>query len=97
MKKQFLALALVVVAASCSNGNVSPTNGTSESQTSDSANVNMGSQAPMGDTANQINNRAGSYPADTSNKNGNDSIKGTNGSSRNTTPGNESGKKGRKE
>ena len=82
---------------SCGNGNVSSTNGTSESETADSTNINNGSQMPAGDTANQTINRGTTMPADTSNKNGNDSVKGTSGASRSTTPGNESGKKGRKE
>lgn len=97
MKKHLFAGALAIAMASCGNGNTSDTNATPESQTSDTTNINMGSQAPAGDTGNQINNRAGSYPADTSNQNGNDSVKGTSQESRSTTPGNASGKAGRKQ
>lgn len=96
MKKGILACGVFMILASCGNGNTAG-NSASEESTSDTANMNMANQSPMGDTANQINNRAGSYPADTSNKNGNDSVKGSSGASRSTTPGNESGHKGRKE
>ena len=88
---------MAVAVASCGNGNVSSTNGTSESQTADSTNINNGSQMPAGDTANQMTNHGAYMPDDSSNKNGNDSVKGTSSASRSTTPGNASGKKGRKE
>jgi hypothetical protein len=81
MKKAILAFGVVFLIASCGN------NSTEVENTADSTNINMGSQAPMGDTANQINNRAGNQPMDTSNQNGNDSVKGTNPASRSTTPG----------
>lgn len=83
MKNGILALAILI--ASCGGGP------TSEESTADSTNINMGSQAPMGDTANQINSNAGNFPADTSNHNGNDSISGTSAASRSTTPRSDTG------
>lgn len=85
MKKIVIAFAMVVLVAGCSNSN------TAEENTADSTNINMGNQSPMGDTANQINNRGVGYPADTSNRNGDDSISGSNPASRTTTPGNDAG------
>ena len=85
MKKTFVAFGVLLVLASCGNSN------TAEENTADSTNINMGNQSPMGDTANQINNRGVGYPADTSNRNGDDSISGSNPASRTTTPGNDSG------
>lgn len=90
-------MGVILLLAGCGNGNVSETNGTPEESTTDTASMNMGNQAPMGDTANQINNRAGSFPADSSNQNGDDSVKGSDPASRSTTPGNESGAGGRKD
>lgn len=92
MKNGIIAFGVALVLASCGGGGSS-----TEESTSDSANMNMSNQSPMGDTANQINNRAGMYPSDSSNQNGDDSISGSSRSSRTTTPGNESGKAGRKE
>lgn len=90
MKKGLLAVAIAIGVASCGNN-------TSEENTTDSTNVNMGGQAPAGDTSTQINSGAGMQPADTSNQNADDSIKGTSRISRSTTPGNDSGKAGRKQ
>jgi hypothetical protein len=98
MKNLFLAMAIAVAAISC--GNANNHDNTTEQGTSDSTNgtnMNASSQTPAGDTGNQVNNRAGSYPADTSNQNGNDSVKGTSRTSRSTTPGNGGGKGGRKQ
>jgi hypothetical protein len=91
MKNGFLAVGVALILASCGSNN------NAEESTTDSANVNMANQSPMGDTANQINSAEGSYPADTSNQNGDDSVKGTNPASRTTTPGNDSGQGGRKQ
>lgn len=79
MKKGVVALGIVILLAGCGGGN------NAEESTADSTNINMG------DTANQINNRAGSYPADTSNRNGDDSVSGSDPASRTTTPGNDTG------
>jgi hypothetical protein len=97
MKNGIIALAVGVLLASCGNGNVNKSGATSEDQTADSTNINMGSQAPAGDTANQINYRGTTSPADSSNRNANDSVKGSDPASRKTTPGNESGQGGSKE
>jgi hypothetical protein len=91
MKNGLLAIVVALMIASCGSNN------NAEESTTDSANVNMANQSPMGDTANQINSAAGMYPADSSNQNGNDSVTGTNPASRTTTPGNDSGQGGRKE
>ena len=87
-----IAFGAALLLASCGGSTTAEQN-----QTSDTANVNMANQSPPGDTANQINNRANAYPGDSSNKNGNDSVSGTSRTSRTSTPGNESGKGGRKE
>lgn len=91
MKKGIVTLGIAVVLISCGGG------GADKESTADSTNINMGSQALMGDTTNQINNRAGSFPSDTSNRSGDDSVSGSNPASRTTTPGNESGQGGRKD
>ena len=92
MKKGLLAVAVAISIASCGDNN-SSANGTS----GDSLNGNMNTPGPAGDTTNQVINHGTTYPADTSNQNGNDSVKGTSRASRSTTPGNASGKAGRKE
>ena len=74
------AAGLLVMMAACNNSNEG-----SDPLADSTARVD-GNQAPMGDTANQINSNAGSFPADTSNQNGDDSVKGTNPASRKTTP-----------
>ena len=84
MKKAILSFGVVLLLTSCGNGN------NAEEATSDSTNINMGNKSPMGDTANQINNRGGNYPADTSNRNGDDSISGSDPASRSTTTGGKS-------
>lgn len=81
MKKILTGFGTILILASCGGTT------TAEKATTDSTNVNMANQSPMGDTANQINNRAGNYPMNTSNQNGDDSVKGTNPASRSTTPG----------
>ena len=84
MKKILLAATIVVGLMSCGSES-------SEAESSaDSTMVTDASQAPMGDTANQINSSAGNMTGDTSNQNANDSVKGTNPASRSTTPGNDS-------
>ncbi|HUQ96530.1 MAG TPA: hypothetical protein VM010_02625 [Chitinophagaceae bacterium] len=83
MKKAILAFGVAVVITSCGNSSTADENN-SDSTTVENSNLNA---APMGDTANQINNRAGNFPMDSSNKNGDDSISGTSPASRSTTPG----------
>ena len=88
MKKAIVALGVVIVLASCGNS--------TGDNPSDSTDLNT-SATPMGDTANQISTGASSFPADSSNRNGNDSVTGTNPATRTTTPGNDSGQGGRRE
>ena len=91
MKNGLMALGAALILASCGSNN------NAEESTTDSTNMNMSSQAPMGDTTTQISSGASSMPADTSNQNADDSVTGTNPASRTTTPGNDSGQGGRKE
>ncbi len=84
MKKTLLAAAVVIGLMSCGSQS-------EEAESSaDSTNITDANRAPMGDTANQINSSTGNYTADTSNRNGDDSIKGSDPASRRTTPGNDS-------
>lgn len=92
MKNGILAFCVALVLASCGgSGN------NAEEGTTNNTNMNTADQTPAGDTANQINNRAGAYPSDSSNQSGDDSVSGSNPASRTTTPGNESGQGGDKE
>ena len=89
MKKILFAAALTLGLMSCGSQS-------SESEMStDSTNMTDANAAPMGDTTGMINSNAGNYPADTSNRNGDDSISGTDPASRRTTDGNENGNNGK--
>ena len=85
MKK--ILMATVILAGLMSCGSQS----TESESTSDTATMTDANMAPMGDTANQINSNTGNFTADTSNRNGDDSVSGSNPASRSTTPGNDSG------
>jgi hypothetical protein len=86
MKKILVVMGLTVMLMSCGSQNSNSDN------VADSVNAMDESNVPMyGDTTNQVNSNAGNYPADTSNMNADDSVKGTPSSSRRTTPGNERG------
>lgn len=80
MKKLLMATALVMGLMSCGNQSEDAEN------TADSTTMLDANQAPMGDTTNTINSNTGNYPTDTSNQNGDDSVKGTSPASRSTTP-----------
>ena len=83
-----MATALVIGLMSCANQSEDVEN------TADSTNMTDANQAPMGDTTNTINSNTGNYPTDTSNQNGDDSIKGSSPASRSTTPRNANNNKG---
>ena len=86
MKKILMAATIAIGMMSCGSES-------SEAESSaDSTNITDANQAPMGDTANQINSSAGNFSADTSNRNGDDSVPGSDPASRRTTPGNDSAK-----
>ena len=80
MKKLMMAAAVVMGLMSCGDQSAD------EKATADSMNMTDANQAPMGGTTGMINNNTGNYPTDTSNQNGDDSIKGTSPASRSTTP-----------
>lgn len=86
-------MAVAISIASCGNSSEN----SAAQNAGDSGNANISTPAPMGDSSTQINSNAGMHPADTSNQNGNDSVKGTSRMSRSTTPGNDSGNAGRKQ
>ena len=85
MKKILMAVVVMAGLASCGNQS------NDVEATADSSTITDANQSPMGDTANQINSNTGNYGTDTSNRNGDDSISGSNPASRRTTPGNDSG------
>lgn len=80
MKKIMIATALVLGLMSCGNESEDA------ESSADSTNMTDANRAPMGDTTNTINSNSGNYPTDTSNQNGDDSIKGSSPASRSTTP-----------
>jgi hypothetical protein len=82
MKKRLLAFSIVIGLAACNN----ETN-EGAANTSDSVRNEGNAGMPAGDTSMPINGRTGTYQADTSNQNGDDSVSGSNEASRSTTPG----------
>lgn len=88
MKKIMMATALAIGMMSCGDQS------TEAEMTSDSTNMTDANAAPMGDTTGMISSEAGNYPTDTSNRNGDDSVSGSNPSSRTSTPGNQNGNNG---
>lgn len=79
MKKWMIAAGFVVAVSACNDGLRSDENN------SDSTEVLVDNPSPVADSSGRINNRE-AYPGDTSNQNGDDSVKGTNPASRRTTP-----------
>ena len=88
MKKILMAAAVVAGLTACGSQSSEAEAG------ADSTNITDANRAPMGDTANQINSNTGNFTGDTSNRNGDDSISGSDPASRRTTPGNDSGRRG---
>ena len=88
MKKMIMIAALTIGLVSCGSQSEEAEMG------ADSTNMTDANRAPMGDTTGMINSNAGNYPEDTSNRNGDDSVSGTNPASRSTTPRNANNKSG---
>ena len=79
MKKWMTAASFLVVMAGCNDGL------RSDEHNSDSTSVLVDNPSPVSDSSHRMNIKEG-YPGDTSNRNGDDSIKGTSPNSRSTTP-----------